>query len=283
MNSKVISSNGIPVPFDNTLFEPMRDSTPLRNEFPKLREELKQHGYFLIRGFFPVETIRGLREAYFSKFPAGFLKESSSPHEGIYAGTQKLAVNHGVKGHPAYDFVREEKYHSFVHNPELYAFVSKFLEDEVSLLKRKIVRSFTPDCKVASKAHVDFSYLDQGSTDVLTAWIPLGDCPPETGALIYLKGSHNLDHRALKMQFGKKPSSLWITEDLELMAKKTESKWLYHSYQMGDIVFHSPFTVHATTDCRTSYMRLSTDIRFIRQKEVSDPRWLNDWRGDDGY
>jgi hypothetical protein len=60
-------------------------------------------------------------------------------------------------------------------------------------------------------------------------------------------------------------------------------QWLYTDFKAGDIMLHNPYIVHASLDCNSDVMRLSTDVRFADINGRIDARWLDDWRGDDGY
>ncbi|MBC7554444.1 MAG: hypothetical protein H7257_10740 [Taibaiella sp.] len=74
-----------------------------------------------------------------------------------------------------------------------------------------------------------------------------------------------------------------IAQDLKAVSDITGLPWLYSDFKAGDIVVHDPYVVHASLDCNTDAMRLSTDLRFVAASERTDPRWQNAWRGDDGY
>ena len=60
--------------------------------------------------------------------------------------------------------------------------------------------------------------------------------------------------------------------------------WLVSAYEAGDVVFHDPYTIHASTmnedpERRT---RLSTDLRFYREGSDLDQRWMKFWTPGDG-
>ena len=88
--------------------------------------------------------------------------------------------------------VRGDEWARFVGQPALAELASTVLDGPVQLLPRTILRHFDRSTPRASRAHTDLSYLDRGSADLLTIWIPIGDCPAETGSLVYLEGSHRL-------------------------------------------------------------------------------------------
>lgn len=155
------------------------------------------------------------------------------------------------------------------------------------LLPRRPLRHFYNNTQIASRAHADFSYLNEGSVKVLTTWVPIGDVPLRSGGIIYLKGSHKLDLEELREEVSKnviaQADKRPLANDLKKVSEITGRKWLYADFAAGDVVMHNPFIVHATLDCNTELMRLSTDIRFAGAGEVPDHRWMKPWRGDDGY
>jgi hypothetical protein len=73
-----------------------------------------------------------------------------------------------------------------------------------------------------------------------------------------------------------------ITHDLALVARTLQRRWLWADFAAGDVTVHSPHLVHASLDTVTDEMRLSADVRFLREGERADPRWLQAWAGDDG-
>lgn len=75
----------------------------------------------------------------------------------------------------------------------------------------------------------------------------------------------------------------WLTKDLHSLAERANSRWLAADYEAGDMVVHSPYMIHASTDNNDPHgrMRLSTDIRFQRVRDEIDARWNNHWSLDD--
>jgi ectoine hydroxylase-related dioxygenase (phytanoyl-CoA dioxygenase family) len=151
---------------------------------------------------------------------------------------------------------------------------------------RRILRHFHRASRKASRAHVDFDYMDQGSDRLVTAWIPLGDCPVECGGLIYLEGSHRIPRRELDRlrPYTDRPGDQRpISNDLARTARALGGRWLWTDYSAGDVVLHSPHTVHASLDDVSDVMRLSADVRFRRRDATPDERWNDHWSADDGF
>jgi ectoine hydroxylase-related dioxygenase (phytanoyl-CoA dioxygenase family) len=126
-------------------------------------------------------------------------------------------------------------------------------------------------------------YLREGTENLLSAWIPLGDCPVNRGGLTYLERSHKHFEARDKLEGGTLRAE-HITYDLPALANQLETRWLIADYQAGDMVVHSPYLVHASLNNTDpdGRMRLSTDIRYQRKVDPIDARWQNHWRDDDG-
>jgi ectoine hydroxylase-related dioxygenase (phytanoyl-CoA dioxygenase family) len=280
------TSNGIAVPFDDRYFAPLRDISPILGDAGELRSRYREDGYLYLRGVLDRPTVMAVRQAYFSTFPAGYLRRGTQADEGVFSGHRPAGLPaHGVKGHPAHAFVRSAGFASFAADARLKELSAAVLGGPVDRLPRAIVRHFDRSSAMASRAHIDYSYLDRGSDQLLTMWIPLGDCPRATGGLVYLEGSHRvpLDRFGPLHSVTDRPADdRAISHDLAWVAGELGRRWLWADYQAGDVAIHSPYIVHASLDTITDTMRLSADLRFLRQGQRPDPRWLEAWAGDDG-
>ena len=64
---------------------------------------------------------------------------------------------------------------------------------EPHIFKRQLFRSNVPHAKGTSTGvHYDQIFLRAGPPNTLTAWVPIGDCPPMSGGLMYLEDSKGL-------------------------------------------------------------------------------------------
>ncbi|MFE0170904.1 phytanoyl-CoA dioxygenase family protein [Streptomyces sp. NPDC059002] len=283
-----LSSNGVPIPFTPELFGPLRPSADLLapRDPAALRERLHADGYLYLPGFLDRAEVLRLRGRYFSLFPPGFLAAGSDPEEGVFSGRMPRGVPaYGVAGHPAYAFVRSAPFDRFVGNRSLAELAAQLLDADAEMLPRRILRHFHRGTRRASRAHVDFDYMDEGSPHVVTLWIPVGDCPPRTGALVYLEGSHRLapeEYEPLRDITDRPGDRRQICHDLELTARALGRRWLCADFAAGDVMVHLPRIVHASLDTTTDAMRLSVDTRFVRTGDTPDPRWLKPWSADDG-
>jgi ectoine hydroxylase-related dioxygenase (phytanoyl-CoA dioxygenase family) len=285
-SGEYLTSNGLQIPFTPQYFERMTESHV--NEGDLLRKRYEEDGYLCFRSFLDQVKVWEIRKKYFSLFDAKIFKEGTEPMEGVFSGQfQFMPRQHGHEGHPAAEFVKEPEFEMFTNQKKLYDIAAFLLGGDVIQLKRKPLRHFYKDTCISSRAHSDFTYLDNGTSRLLSVWIPLGDIPLQTGSLVYLKQSSQIDVDSLREQVkpinGAVMDSRPISQNLKAVSDKTGLPWLYSDFKAGDIVIHDPFIVHASLDCTTDKMRLSTDLRFARASEQTDARWVNPWRGDDGY
>jgi len=234
-----------------------------RGDVPRLRHRLREDGYLFLTGLLDPEVVLGFREYYFG-------------------------LTGGVADRASYRRVLFER---IVPGPEYAAFCEQlrawfewFLGGEPFLHKRKIIRQTAPGengIGTATQAHYDLLYLREGSDQVLSAWIPLGDCPISRGGLTYLEGSHQ---RVLEEEAAgrlKRPAAS-MTANLPALAEQYDANWLVTNYAAGDVVIHTAHTIHAALDNVSTEMRLSTDIRYQRADESIDTRWQSHWHDRDG-
>ena len=54
------------------------------------------------------------------------------------------------------------------------------------------------------------------------------------------------------------------------------ARWLTSTFEMGDVLILSIFTLHASTDNLTGEVRLSSDTRYQLASEPADERWVGE-------
>ncbi|MFI9721892.1 phytanoyl-CoA dioxygenase family protein [Streptomyces sp. NPDC052396] len=282
----LLSSNGLSLPFTEELFTPLRDSSALIGEPDALNERLWADGCLYLPQLLDRSDVLQLRAAYFGLFDASYFAPGTMVRDGIFSGRVPVDLPaYGVAGHPAHSFVRSEIFQRFLDNPVLTKLAEGLLGGSTEMLPRRILRHFHRGSRLASRAHVDYDYMDRGSHRVLTAWIPVGDCPPATGGLVYLEKSHTLpaeDYAPLRGITDRPQDRRPISHDLRETAHRLNRRWMWADYRAGDVMVHLPHIIHASLDTTTDAMRVSVDTRFVRGGDRPDPRWLRPWSADDG-
>lgn len=287
MSQVTLVSNGLPLPRSSQYVAPLHASPPSALEDGSARAHLAEHGYVYVRGLLPSELVLAMRERYFQRFPASFVRDGDSRRAAFSGHEPGGLPPHGTQGHPAYDFVRDPAFVEFTEHPLLRSAAEAVLGGPVERLRRTPIRHFVPGRAASSRAHIDGTYVEAKAADLVTLWVPLGDCPLSCGGLVYLEDSHEEQDISARVRdlapYDRPADRRPLTHDLKWMAEHTRRRWLVTDYAAGDVVIHSPLIVHASLDCQSAEMRLSTDIRYLRQGSHYDPRWRGDWAANDSY
>jgi len=79
-------------------------------------------------------------------------------------------------------------------------------------------------------------------------------------------------------------SSGLLSEYPAEFARKHNRRWLVSNYEAGDVVFHKPHAIHASTinNDPDNVIRLATDLRFVDSSRPYDTRWTNYYQVGDG-
>jgi Phytanoyl-CoA dioxygenase (PhyH) len=264
-----ISSNGWPMRRDSASLAEIRSC---KNDNEIERAWLAD-GFLLLRNFIPRDLIEATLEQYRA--------DSSVP-----TGECQPAA-YGTKGHPAHSLVRSQAFLELCAAPRLAPLATRLLRSPVKQLQRRILRHYRGEKPAASRAHRDWSYIDQGGKDVVVFWVPFVATGPENGVLVYLEGSRDLREadvpRPVKNNCDRSQSTKVFSSDLQGLADATGLRWRYAEMEPGDVLIHDAMVVHASLDCQRGRDRISTDVRFVRREDPQDHRWQNHWAADDGY
>ena len=284
--ASVLTSNGYTLDeSESRLGELASVPDDIRHDRDALWARLRRDGYLLLRGQLDPALVEGFRSYYFrSLATTGLTRADTDPALGLDSGGE--VDRQTMRSILFTDIVPGAAYAALCATPGIRDWFSWFLDSDVHLHKRKIIRHIRPGEQgvgTSTQAHYDLVYLRDGTDRVLSAWIPLGNCPVERGGLLYLQESHRWAMADEAAGILKRPAAS-MTADLPGLADEHDSRWLATDYRAGDVVIHSAHMVHASTDNVDSrgIVRLSTDIRYQRIGDPIDWRWQNDWHPDDG-
>ena len=245
---------------------------------------LRSQGYLWLPGQLPVDEVLAFRRFYFDTLAeTGLTEPGTDPVLGVVG--QGEVDRERLRELLFTVIVPSPEYDALCRHPAVRGWFAWFLEDDVHLHRRRIIRHSVPGeggSGSATQAHYDLVYLREGTDRVLSAWIPLGDIGVQLGGLTYLERSH-LAVLAQEASGGLPTPAASITADLPGLADERDARWLVADYCTGDIVVHSAHVIHASTDNVTDdRMRLSTDIRYQRSSDPIDWRWQEHWHDRDG-
>ena len=262
--------------------EPVPESE--RHDRDALWGHLRANGYLWLRDHLPPDVVLAFRRFYFEALAGTGLVGGADPGVGLAGGSD---VDRAALRRVLFDeIIPSPEYQELCNHPAIREWFAWFLEDDVHLHKRKILRHTQPGengIGTATQAHYDLVYLREGSDRVLSMWIPLGDCPVTLGGLVYLEGSHHWVMAEEREGRLKRPAQT-MTADLPSLADEHDARWLVADYRAGDVMVHSAHIIHAALDNvdEGGVMRLSTDIRYQRTSEPIDWRWQQHWNDQDG-
>ena len=238
-------------------FADMTVSNDLLGDREALRGRLEDEGYLYFQRVIERDRILALR---------GEILEILAGH-GWIAGGDRLADAVAV-GMPvretdeeyfsAYDDLqRLESFHALAHDGDLLSALRDALGESAFPHPLKVARLVFPsEPEVSTPPHQDF-LNNQGSSRLLAAWIPLGDCSMKQGTLAILRGSHR--YGVLPLQFSLGPGNTQATLPNEMRDRLT---WVTNDFSAGDVLLFGAFTVHAALNNETGRMRLSVDFRY---------------------
>jgi hypothetical protein len=226
-----------------------------------LRDRAAAEGYLFFRGLLPADPLLTLRREILSICAAhGFLAPDRDPAEAVAAPGARCRENDPPYMAAYDDIQRLESFHTLAHHPRLLTALEGLFDQPVLPHPRNIARVMFPQNNLfTTPAHQDYVHV-QGTEHTWTAWIPLGDCPPELGGLEVLAGSHR--HGVLPVRSAYGAGGLGVeTEGLGL-------DWHVGPFQCGDVLLFHSLTVHRGRDNRTpDRVRLSVDYRYQAQSE----------------
>lgn len=229
---------------------------------------LAADGYLLLRGLLPAEAVLAVRAAVTGALAGvGWLADGTHPLDAVpgpgFQPEQAAITDEYFSGYEAVQ--RLQAFHELAHDPALVAMAAGLLGVEpgaVLVHPRKIFRASPPGDALRTPAHQDHRLI-QGTVDVLTMWIPLGDCPVQLGGLAVLAGSAGEGLRPIRPA----PGVGGVVIDGE-DALEQDPRWRHAPMAAGDVLLFHALTVHEARPNRTDRLRLSVDFRYQR---ATDP------------
>lgn len=140
-------------------------------------------------------------------------------------------------------------------------FAGLFGEDALALETRWL------RCKArgeGSAAHSDAFFFP--STEQVTCWVPLGDCPLQRGPLAVCEASHTIDGYDKRTE-DELPSGF--------AAVAESTVWRTAAFAKGDVLVFHARTLHASLINESETFRISSDTRWFpasaKERVVNDP------------
>ncbi len=242
----------------------LTDSSDLLGNAPALLERAATDGYLFFRGLLDRTRVLDLRRQMMDVVAAhGWLVDGTDPMDGI---ADKAAFDRVPPSEVAFcgtgvpidayrDIYRLEDFHAIGHDPAMMALYETLIGGPVLRQPLSIARVMVPGSAFTpTPPHQDFIHI-QGTTDVWTAWFPLGDCPVDLGGLRVLVGSHADGLLTYHASQG--------AGELEAHICDSGLRWATTEFRAGDVLTFNSLTVHGgMPNVRGERVRLSVDMRY---------------------
>ncbi|ETS84155.1 hypothetical protein PFICI_02180 [Pestalotiopsis fici W106-1] len=281
----------------------------LDTQLEELQRLYEQDGVIWVKNLLPRDLVLKCRENYmhFVNETTFMLKPGTDPVEGIFdpsndwreflpPGVVRVAagfsddgpfVEAAIKAHKAPFYLKFKDEVAKIIEP----FVGKLRKfKEPWCLPRSLLRCAVPGAET-TPVHYDQIYLRAGPPTSITGWVPIGDIGPKGGGLVYLDNAHDIgvkyeqdfdelnkdlpDEERLSAFNKNMEKGGWLDRNAGRFGQGWNRGWLVGDYEAGDVVFHSPYSIHASAinEDPCGRVRVSTDLRFVDKTKPFDQRW----------
>ena len=240
------------------------------------RAALAADGYLVLRGALDRTAVQAARAEIFGRL-AEVDEIAAPPVEGIATGRSSRAARHPDARAFWRSVCEGRQLRAVSHGDRLGKIAGALLGRPAKPFDFLWLRTMATGR--ASPLHFDHVYMNRGSADVLTAWIPLGDVPLEAGPLVFVEGAHRFEdliarYRGLDVDRDTMPGS--FPEDAVAFAASRGARLLTTAFEAGDVVLFGMFSLHGSCDnvMGGGRVRLSCDVRWQPAGDAEDDRWF---------
>ena len=300
-------SLGVEIETSPETFGFLRESSDIIDSPAHLGERMAEDGYIFLSGFWErdevvevrISILQQLKEMGYldpdARLEEGKLDPDARLEEGKSVASGKLEKAHPIvfRNQSADAFHRrlqkDPAVDRLLYGNRIMSFFESFLGGRAAHFDFTWVRPKGPGH--GSAPHCDIVYMGRGTSELYTAWTPLGDIELKLGGLSILEYSHkkqdvlkryltrDVDTYCVNNPVATERKKRWtgaLSKDVDKLQKRLGGRWLTAEYRMGDLVIFSMATVHAGLDNQTDRIRLSTDSRYQLASKPIDERWVGE-------
>ena len=257
----------------------LRDSSPLLDDMSAIHTRMKEDGFLLLRGLIDRNKVLRARETILAHMAEQNALTPNTPLlEGVMPNGGRSVQMMGRKG-----IVQHANVLNVIESTELFDFFEDYFGEPALTFNYKWLRGVGNE--EYTGAHCDYVYMGQGSPNLHTVWIPMGDTPVDQGTLTMCPESNHLPSFAKlrgtygQMDVDRDKTDGWFTKDPMEIVETFGSRWLTSEFCAGDVMIFGMHTMHASTTNLTDRFRLSCDVRFQPASEPADKRWVGEGIG----
>jgi len=241
-----------------------------------LKDNLLNKGYvFIRRAIEPESIIRAKRFVWQQLASVDEVEPDES--QAIATGRSSRRERHPDLGRFWQQISESPELRQCVHAESLYRVFGKLFQQPAQPFDFVWLRVFARG--TTSPLHIDHPYMNRGTRNVVSCWIPLGDVNPEGGGLFLVENSNQIQW--LRDEFdshdvdldGGKPG--YISDHALEFATRNDRRLLSARFKAGDILIFDHFTAHAAFDNedQSGRVRISCDTRWQPDTECMDERF----------
>lgn len=281
-----LTSSGHELDTSPERFGELRNSMDVIDDAAALRHRMEEDGYLYLPGYLDRDIAFEARKVITDRLAEeGVFEPGTPPIEAV------VRRDVDVKFRP--DLTRDnEPLHRLLYDGRMISFHERFLGGEVRHFDYTWLRAIAPGKGTAP--HGDSVFMNRGTINLYTAWVPLGDISYDIGGLIVLEKSHRLDD--IKNDYGQRDVDSYCSnhDDAEEYAsgekwwngslsdnpfelqRQLGLRWLTADFRAGDLLTFTLYTLHASLDNQSDRIRISSDSRYQLASEPVDERWIGD-------
>lgn len=280
-------AGGRPLDLSPEAFGELRSSADIKDDYSVLSQRLLEDGYVFVPGFFDRGSILDIRKSLSDQLAAdGSLDPDFPTLDAISRKDLEMGFRPDIAN-------GNQVLESLIYGLQLVTWFEGLLGGPIRHYDFSWLRAVAPG--LGTSPHCDIVYMGRGTTNLCTAWIPMGDVPLHVGGLIILEGSNKLYD--LRNTYGKLDVDVFcenapdarnqveargfhesgaIDTDPVALREKLGGRWLTAEYKMGDLLVFGMFTIHASLDNRSREIRFSSDSRYQLASDPVDERWVGE-------
>lgn len=269
-----LTANGYPVNTAEDALVELRDSSDLLEDGDALRQRMQDQGYLFFRDLLPREQVMAARREILLKYATIGEIDTRQPLLNAVHGDDSAvpsinlrAFSESLRSGLAYERV--------VLHPRLLDFYRRLLGKTPRAYDMRWPRLARPG--EGCGFHYDGPYMNHGTDQLFSSWIPLGDISRIEGGLMVLERTQTqLDKLRYYANADADRDQLeWIGRDPERLRLRFGGRWMTADYRAGDVLCFTMQTLHGALDNNSPERRcrLSSDSRYQPADEPFDERW----------
>jgi hypothetical protein len=281
----MLTAQGRPLDTSSQAFGELRRSDDAVGDVAELHRRIAAEGYLFLPGYLDRDEVLAARRDVLTRLVAMDVLSAGPDLDAATAGP-------GLSGAPLSEIAGEsQRLMQLLYNGRVIELYERLFAQTVRHFDFTWLRAVAPGKGTAP--HSDSVFMNRGTPNLLTAWVPLGDIDRRLGGVAILENSHLRED--VKRDYGSRDVDTycsnhdtagveavqeqmvwngWISDDPAQLRRQLGLRWLTSDYRAGDLLTFPMHTLHLGLDNASDRVRLSSDSRYQPATEPVDDRWV---------